>query len=424
MSHVLEDLKAFLDSSPTSWHATSQMGTRLALQDYIPLSEGEKWNLEKGKKYFVIRDGSFCAFSAPTQKPTKSVILAAHTDSPALKLKPSPEVQIENMSQLGVEVYGSPLLSSWLNRDLAIAGRVVVSDKKGNVEEKLVFLDATPLIIPQLAVHLDRDVNEKGLVLNKQDNLRPIVGLGTADQTSLTSLLRREISFHQLLSFDLFLVPIEGARFIGSEGELLASYRIDNLASVHAALTAFGMVEEPSKHTLRVAIFWDHEEVGSRSREGAGSPFYSDVLKRICLSYKMEEEECLILKNNSLCLSLDMAHALNPNYPGKHDANHQPLLGKGVVIKYNADQKYASNAVSAAVLVRLCRSLNLPLQTFVSRSDMPCGSTIGPIHAQQTGILTVDLGCPQWSMHSCREVMACQDYMDMCLLLSHLLKEE
>jgi aspartyl aminopeptidase len=426
MSHILTDFKAFLDSSPTSWHAVREIGERLAIREFQPLSEEEKWDLEPGKTYFVARGGSLCAFSLPKMHPERTLILASHTDSPALKLKPAPVFKSSNMLQLGVEVYGAPLLSSWLNRDLVIAGRVVITTDSGVLEERLVHLDDALLVIPQLAIHLDREVNEKGLHLNKQEHLCPIIGLSDGEVSALEALeklLRRSLSFHSLLSFELFLVPHEPSRLIGLENEMIASSRLDNLTGVHASLTALGLQDTPSDHTLKMAFFWDNEEIGSRSREGAASPFLTDVLQRIGYSLKLTTEESLLLKNRSLCVSIDMAHALHPNYPKKHEPHHASLMGKGIVLKYNADQKYASNALSAAVIVQACQALNLPCQSYVTRSDIPCGSTVGPIIAQAAGINTVDIGCPQLSMHSIREVMAVQDYHDMVHLLTHLLQK-
>jgi len=425
MAHILADFKTFLDTSPTSWHAVKEIGNRLALRDFTPLSEEEKWTLTPGKKYFVSHGGALCAFCLPRSTPEQAVILAAHTDSPALKLKPSPAFQKENMTQFGVEIYGGPLLNSWLNRDLLLAGKVVITQGHGVPEEKLVFIDDVRLIIPQLAIHLDREVNEKGLLLNKQEHLCPILGLTeTKDPLeALEKLLRRHLSFHRLLSFELFLVPAEEAHFAGLENEFLSSYRIDNLTGVHAALSALGMIEQPTEHLLQMALFWDHEEIGSRTKEGAASPFLNEMLQRVGYALKISSEEMLILKNRSLCVSIDMAHALHPNYSKKHDPHHAPLLGKGVVLKHNADHKYATNALSAAVVTYACEQLNLPMQRYACRSDMPCGSTVGPVVSGHTGITTVDIGCPQLSMHSAREMMACQDYLDMVRLLSHLLKE-
>lgn len=426
MSHILSDFKTFLDASPTSWHAVKEIANRLSIREFEPLNEEEKWHLELGKKYFVARGGALCAFFLPETKPQQAIILASHTDSPGLKLKPVPAYQKANMTQFGVEVYGSPLLSSWLNRDLCLAGRVVITNTMGQPEERLVFLDDALVFIPQLAIHLDREVNEKGLHLNKQDHLNPIVGLSEdlkVPLDTLEKLLCRHLSFHSLLSFELYLVPQEPAKFVGLENEMLASYRIDNLAGVHASLNAIGFLDKPPRQRLQIALFWDNEEVGSRSKEGAASPFLNNIFERIGYSLKISPEEILLIKNNSLCISIDMAHALNPNYPKKYEPHHSPLLGKGIVLKYNADQKYASNALSSAIIIQACQALNLSYQSYVCRSDLPCGSTVGPIVAQNTGINTVDIGCPQLSMHSIREVMASQDYLDMVRLLTHLLHE-
>ncbi len=426
MSDLLLDLKAFLERSPTSWHAVQQMGNRLASCDFSPLDEQEPWVLEPGKKYFVCRGGSFCAFILPYHKPIRSCLLASHTDSPGLKLKPQPGIFKQNMGLLGVETYGSPLLTSWLNRDLGLAGRVVVLNAQGTLEEKLVFLDDIGLIIPQLAIHLDREIHEKGVHLNKQDHLRPLIGLfePTPDPMQMIEwLIRRHLSFQRLISFELFLVPLEGARFIGYQNEMIAAYRIDNLVSAHAGISAMAYLREPTENLLQMALCFDHEEIGSATGTGAISPFFSDLFQRLAIALKLSSEEQLLLKNRSLCISIDMAHALHPNHPDKHDPQHQPLLGKGPVLKYNAQYKYATDALSAAPVIQACQALNLPYQSFVSRSDMPCGSTLGPLMAERLGIPTVDIGIPQLSMHSIREVIACQDYLDLCRLLTHLTEQ-
>lgn len=425
MTFLLEDLRAFLRTSPTSWHAAHEMGNRLALKSFTPLDEKKKWTLEKGGKYFIHRGGALCAFTLPEKTPERSIILGAHTDSPALKLKPNPTLVNENMISFGVEVYGGPLLSSWLNRDLGIAGRIIVMSKEGKLEEKLIFIDDAPLVIPQLAIHLDKEVNEKGVILNKQDHLAAVASLYKGDPASyLETLIRRTHTFHELISHELFLVPLEDSRYLGSEGELLASYRIDNLASCHAALVALVTSHSPQKETLQMAFFWDHEEIGSSTQEGAGSPFFIDTLHRIAFSLKMSEEELFLLKNQSLAVSIDMAQAFNPNYPLKYDNGHRPLLGKGIVIKFNANQKYVSNAQTAAHVAAACRDLNLPFQNYAARADIPSGSTIGPVFATATGIPTVDIGTSQLSMHSTREILACSDHLGLCKLLTHLLEKK
>jgi aspartyl aminopeptidase len=425
MVHILEDLKAFLDASPTSYHATSQIGNRLALKEFIPLDEEESWQVEKGGRYFVTRDGALCAFIIPSSSVKQIILLGSHTDSPALKLKPRPEHRKENLRLLGVEIYGGPLISSWLNRDLSLAGRVVVTDGSDKRVEKLIWIDDAPLCIPQLAIHLDREVNDKGLLLNKQDHLIPLAGLIKDNATFgsyLETLLRRHIQFKNLLAFDLFLTPLEPARFLGMDGELLSSYRLDNLSSCHACVTAMGLLEEtPSAHTLQMAIFWDHEEIGSKTREGAASSFLCDTLKRLRLAMRIEEEAFLKMKGRSSVISIDVAHAFHPAYEKKFDPQHLPLLGEGIVLKYNADHRYTTDAITASYITQAMHALNLKYQSYVCRNDLTSGSTIGPVVETQLGIPCVDIGLPLLSMHSIREVIACKDHLDLCALLHHLL---
>ena len=424
MADLLEDFCDFLTHSPTSWHATREMGNRLASLDFTPLFYGEKWKLEKGGRYFVIHDGSLAAFVLPKKAPEQMAIVSSHTDSPALKLKPNPFYESHNMEVLGVEIYGSPVLPSWLNRDLGIAGRVTVLQKKGEIEEHTVFFDDAPILIPLLAPHLDRQAYKKGLELNQQDHITPILGLKDeqVDLSTVEGLLRRELSFQKLLGFDLFLVPLDPPRFIGVGGEMLASYRLDNLASAHAALTGIGNIEKPLETTLPMALFWDHEEVGSETSIGAQSPFFRDIYDRICSVYSVKKEDEILIRQNSLCLSVDLTHAANPAYLKKYDPQHIPLLGEGITVKYNAGMHYTTNARSGAFMTLLADKLKLKLQRFVNRSDNPAGSTVGPLFAAQMGIETVDIGIPQLSMHAAREVISCSDHIDMCHLLSAFLQ--
>jgi len=425
MTHILEDLPHFLKESPTSWHATLEMGNRLASVDFSPLVLNETWDLEKGKKYFVIQDGSLIAFALPSEKIEKMALIATHTDSPALKLKPSPEIEKNGALYLGVEVYGSPILPSWVNRDLAISGRVIVSNKNEEVEEHFVYFDDAPLLIPLLAPHLDRESHKKGLSLNPQEHLLPIATLDE-DEVKIgyiESLLRPHLAFDKLLDFDLFLVPIEEPRFLGLSGEMLASYRIDNLASSHAALVALGNIDAAPKTSLPMGLFWDHEEVGSSTHVGALSSLFQDVYQRITDFYKVSSEEEVMIRRKSLCLSVDLTHAANANYDKKYDHKHLPLLGKGIVIKYNANMRYSTTAKSGAVVSHLCESLNLKWQKFVNRSDNSAGSTVGPLFSTKLGIETADIGCAQLSMHAAREVISCQDHIDLCALLTQFLQE-
>lgn len=420
MSEILKDLCQFLDRSPTAWHAVQEASRRLSSAKAIHLQEGEKWKLEKNKRYFVQRGGSICAFSLPKQAPEKMTILAAHTDSPALKLKPNPEIVAEPYHLLETEIYGGPLLNSWFNRDLAIAGRVVFEDKKGKCQEKLIFIEESPLFIPQLPIHLDREINEKGLMINKQDHLRPIFTLAKDKKNLLEPFLKKYVPFEEILSFDLFLVPIEKARFLGTSEEMLASYRLDNLSSAHACLAAFARA--PQNDSLQIAILWDAEEIGSKTSDGAASTFMDDVVQRIKAFYDLSTEDYIRMKTESLCVSVDVAHAYNPNHAKKYDPQHQLIPGNGIAVKYNADKKYVTDAKTAAPIISACRKSKLHYQSYASHSNFLSGSTIGPIFAHTMGIPTVDIGCAIFSMHSTREVIAVKDHLDMCQLLTALLK--
>lgn len=424
MTNLLEDFVDFLTNSPTSWHTTTEMGNRLASIDFTPLSFDSKWNLEKGKRYFVIHDGSLAAFILPENTPKQMAIVTSHTDSPALKLKPHCSYTKYNMNLLGVEVYGDPVLSTWLNRDLAITGRVIVRLKNSQIEEYNVFLDEAPVIIPTLAPHLDRNLHKQGFKINPQKDLIPFLGLHkkNIDSCAISELLKQQINFESLLEYDLFLVPIDPPRLIGNTGELLSSYRLDNLASCHSALTAIANITPPFNTTLPIALFWDHEEIGSQTSAGAHSPFFNDLYQRICNTYKIYNEDEIILRHNSQCLSVDLTHAINPAYEKNYDSYQPPLLGEGIVLKHHAGMRYTTSARSGTLISLLCKRHNLNLQHFLNRSDIPTGSTVGPIFASQTGIKTADLGIPQLSMHSAREVIACQDHLDMCTLLTAFLK--
>lgn len=417
----MQELLDFLDQSPTAWHAVEAILKKLQPFDFEILNENHPWKLKPGGRYVVTRNGStLAAFVVPQNAPIAAKLAGAHTDSPGFKLKPQAEYVKENMVMLGVEVYGSPLLSSWLNRDLGIAGRVVFKEK-GKIHEKLVDIKEHPVVIPQLAIHLDRGVNENGLILNKQDHLAALAGLDHKKKY-LESVLKEKFRYQTLLAHDLFLYPLERARFVGLNQEFIASYRIDNLGSVYAILQALLKNTKPDKDHLKLAIFWDNEEIGSETSQGAASPFVPHLMERICLSLGLGREEYMCLINQSLCLSVDQTHALHPNYPDKHEPRHMILMDKGIVIKSNAQNRYATNARSAALVADLCDRLKLPYQEFVSRNDISSGTTIGPIHSHLTGMPTVDIGYPQLSMHSCRELACIQDHVTMCTLLHEFFK--
>ena len=418
----MDELIQFLDHSPTAWHAVAESKKLLQKNGFIELLLGEKWSLEFGKKYFVAKNGSsLCAFITPLQKPKSCRIIASHTDSPSFKIKPQGEFHKDNLVMIGTEVYGAPLLNSWLNRDLGIAGRLVYMTQDQKTCETLITIDDHPLVIPQLAIHLDRHVNDNGIVLNKQTHLSAIAGtVENIEKSYLEDLISPLIEKGHLLSHDLFLYPLERASLIGLKKEFIASYRIDNLLSLHACLKAIAS-QSIEKDSLKMLVAWDNEEIGSNTAQGACSPFFSHVLEMITLNLQLTREEHLNLLQHSLCASVDLAHALHPNYPEKHDPRHQPLLNCGIVLKSNAQHRYASDAYSSSVIIKICHQEKRPLQHFVARNDMPCGSTIGPIHASLTGIPTLDIGCAQLSMHASRELCGSQDYYDMCHILTKFL---
>jgi aspartyl aminopeptidase len=380
------------------------------------LSEKEAWKLKPGQGYFVEREGALiAAFRLPRGKPKSAILLASHTDSPALKVKPEPNLLNKEIAQIGTEIYGGPLLHSWFDRDLALAGRIETD--RGT---ELLYLEESPLIIPQLAIHLDRSTPEKGLVVHKQDHLKAVLSIKGAE--TLEKLLKRYVSFETLYAFDLLLVPTEKPSRVGAQQEMIAGYRMDNLSSAYSCLEAL-VGSESRASAVQIAIFWDHEEIGSVSSTGAGSSFVDELLDRIGIGLGEERELFYQLKANSLILSVDVGHAWNPNFTDKYDPENSPRLGGGVAIKFNANRKYASDSTSAASLCKLAEKQGLKIQRAANRSDIPSGSTVGPIMSANTGIPTVDLGVPLWAMHSTREIIADSDLKDLETLLTIACKE-
>lgn len=420
---LIDKLLHFFTHSPTAFHAVEETRKQFLKAGFKELRIDEEWILKKGHPYFLCRDGAMIAFVTPTKELKEVRVLASHTDSPALKLKPRSEFVKEGMVMLGVEVYGGPLLSSWLNRDLGIAGKIFFSDKKGKLQEALVNLTTWPVTIPQLAIHLDRKVNDEGLLLNKQEHLAALASAhqGKQDPAFLLNLISTAFPIDELVGHDLLLYPLEAPRRIGKQGEFIAAYRIDSLASVHAITQALLDHPEPLPHRLKMATFWDHEEIGSGTATGAGSPLFSNLLERIGISLGGTRETYLRLIPHSLTISVDLWHAVNPNYPEKHDPQHKVELGQGVLIKTNAQKRYASDLSSMKPVLEAARKAKIPHTQIAGRNDIPSGSTIGPIQASQTGMPTVDVGIGQLSMHSTRELMRADDYISLHKFLSTLL---
>lgn len=409
------DLLDFISKCPTPWHTVSLSSKLLSKEGFKELKEEESWQgIRKEKKFFIARDGSSLAgFILPKGEIKSLKIALAHTDSPGLKLKPHPEIQSGGLYLLSSEVYGSPLLTSWLNRDLCLAGRVFVEAKGGRIESHLLHLEEHPLVIPQLAIHLDRESKEKGLSLNPQNHLLAIASLlHESHESSFMKVIESKVKA-PILSFDLFLVPLERPRLAGLNKEFISAPRFDNLGSVQAILESFKKESQDSNGVLKAFFFWNHEEVGSLSSEGAESTFFQDTLERIAESIGLTKSQLLQIYRNSYALSVDQAHATHPAFPERYELQHPVRLGEGIVLKNNSQKKYATNAFTSAIAKTLLKNEHLPFQDFVMRNDMPCGSTVGSIFAAKSGIATLDIGCPMLSMHSIRELGCMKDQLTL-----------
>jgi len=415
---VTSDLLAFLRASPTPFHAVAEGQRRLAAAGFTPLDETARWDRLASGAYYVTTSGTnLIAFVLPEER-TQFRIIGAHTDSPNLRLKPTPEYTTEGYAQLGIEVYGGVLLNSWLDRDLGLAGRVLVRDDQGAIASHLVCIDRPILRVPQLAIHLDREVNDKGLILNRQDHLAPILGLASSGSGSLTMLVAdaARVAVDRIVGSELMLFDLTPPTLGGQANEFIFSARIDNLAMCHAALTA--MIAAPKPTAISVIALFDHEEVGSASAAGAGSAVLPRILERLIGDREAFHQACA----RSSCVSADMAHAVHPNYASRHEPRHKPQLNGGPVIKVNSQQRYATTAATAAMFARLCHDEEVPVQHYANRTDLPCGSTIGPITSTQLGIATVDVGNPMLSMHSARELAGSRDPELMTRVLARYLR--
>ncbi|MEZ5493691.1 MAG: M18 family aminopeptidase [Pseudomonadales bacterium] len=413
MTHnALDNFLAFLNASPTPFHAVQQMQNKLLDAGFIALHESDSWQIQAGKRYVVTRnDSSLIAFITSQQDPALSGIrlVGAHTDSPCLKLKPEPHLQRSGYAQLGVEVYGGVLLHPWFDRDLTLAGRVSYRKNDGALATALINFSRAIACIPSLAIHLDRDVNN-GRALNAQKELPLLLHNQKTDekldirQLLLTQLLQEHpnCEAEAVLDFEICAGDTQAAAYIGLHDDFIASARLDNLLSCYAGLQALLACDglQPA-----VLVCTDHEEVGSVSCCGAQGTFLTSVLQR----WLGDNETLARSTHRSLMISADNAHGIHPNYPEKHDEKHGPLLNSGPVIKINANQRYASNAVTQAFFRNLCEQEQIPVQSFVARADMGCGSTIGPLTAAETGIKTIDIGVPTFAMHSIRELAGAKD---------------
>jgi aspartyl aminopeptidase len=421
-----QDVLAFIDASPTPYHAVREAARRLTAHGYRALDEGEPWTLKAGDKVFVTRgDTSIAAFQLGTAPVDRAGfrLMGSHTDSPNLRLKPNAPVARHGYHQLGVEIYGGVLLSTWMDRDLSLAGRVMVLDS-GRPRAHLVDFRRPLLRVPNLAIHLNRNVNTDGLKLNAQEHMVPVLGLESAGPAELRALLVNELArggvraaAGDVLGYDLCLYDTQPSSRSGAHGEFLHAPRLDNLASCHSGLSALLAMDKAAEATCGVVLY-DHEEVGSRSAQGAAGSFLRDCLERLVLGHSDGRPDAYHRAiRHSYLVSADMAHAVHPNYSALHEPRHQPLMGGGPVIKSNVNQSYATDGETWAYFVNLCREAGVTPQYFVTRTDLGCGSTIGPITAAALGIRTVDVGSPMLSMHSIRELAAVADLSAMISVL-------
>ena len=402
---VTRRLLDFLDASPSCYHAVDNLARRLEAEGYERLREVEPWTLRAGGKYYVVRgDSSLAAFRVPGGVPAGFMLAAAHSDSPTYKVREEAEVlSAGNCVRLAVEPYGGMIARSWLDRPLSVAGRLVVR-REGGIATQLVNVDRDLLVIPSVAIHLDREVNQ-GTALKANTDLLPLLGCGT-ERGRFRALLAEAagVPKEDILSTELFLYPRAAAVLLGAEGEFVASPRLDDLQCVFGCLEGFLAAKEGG--SVPVLCVFNNEEVGSSTRQGADSTFLTDVLERISTALGRDWR---LMAVNSFLVSADNAHAVHPAHPELSDGAERPVLNGGVVLKYNAGQKYTTDAVSGAVFREVCRAADVPVQRYSNRADLPGGSTLGNISSAHLSIPSVDIGLPQLAMHAAYEVAGSRD---------------
>ncbi len=417
--HV-QNLLDFIDLSPSPWHVISTIEALLAEQtpSWQRLDETAKWTVQPGGRYYVVRDDSSIVLFIQGQKPLAETgfnIIGAHTDSPGLRIKPNAASSEDGVLRLGVEVYGGPILATFTDRDLSLAGRIAYKNDQDRIVCKLIKFDQPLLRLPNLAIHMNRTVNEDGLKLQKQTEL-PLILSASAEQQLpqeyFSALLQQQagIAATRILSWDLAVYDTQKGAFWGPDSEFYAHSRLDNLASCHAALQALLDPAALLPDNTLVCAFFDHEEIGSESNKGADGSFLPDVLQRIALASATDSEDYARALAKSFMISADMAHAYQPNFPNAYDPGHKVIVNKGPVIKVNANHRYSSESLSAAMFAGWCEQAGAPYQTYSHRCDLPCGSTIGPITSAKLGIRSIDVGSPLWAMHSIRESAGVLDH--------------
>jgi aspartyl aminopeptidase len=420
-----DSLLTYLAASPTPYHAVAQAAELLDKAGFRRLSETAAWDAQPGGQY-VIRGGAMVAWYLPpgaeAARPFR--LIGSHTDSPNLRVKPVPDTGSAGWRQVAVEVYGGTLYNTWLDRDLGLAGRLTLRDG----DEILVNIDRPLLRVPQLAIHLDRSVNGEGLRLNPQMHLTPVWGLGEPVHGDLIEFVAAEYGLRQsdVLGWDLMLHDVAPPAYVGRDADMITASRLDNLMSVHASVAAMvtAVEEGLDDGPIPVLAAMDHEEAGSVSTTGALGPFLETVLERLVETRGGGVDARARAYAGSVMASSDLAHAVHPNYPERHDMGHRPRANGGPVLKVNLNQRYATDGATRAVWARACEAAGVPWQTFVSRNDQPCGTTIGPLAASRLGIAAFDVGVPALSMHSARELCGADDPWRLAAALTAFLRLE
>ena len=421
-SHA-RDLLDFIDASPSPWHAVQTMTQRLVHAGFTRLEETERWQLDPGGRYFVTRNGaSLIAFVMGEKPLTESGLrlVGAHTDSPGLRLKPNAPHAADGVSRLGVEVYGGPILASFADRDLSLAGRVGLRQGSGHVTRLLRF-DQPLVRLPNLAIHMNREVNEQGLKFNKQTELPLLLDLAGGDAAAafrhrLAQAL--DCDGADILNWEFNVYDTQPGVFWGPEQDFIADSQLDNLASCHAGLSALLAVAKPEATCL--AACFDHEEVGSTSAAGAGGSFVEDLIGRLGSVQGLDGEDRRRALARSFFVSADMAHAWHPNFPAAYEPQHRVMVNGGPVIKVNANQRYSTGLDGAARFMACCERAQVPWQQYSHRTDLGCGSTLGPLVAARLGVTSVDVGSPMWAMHSVRESAGALDPLAMTRALTQV----
>lgn len=396
----------YIDASPTCYHAVKNVEDRLLQAGFEKLSEKETYHMEAGKSYFVVRnDSSVIAFSIPEKEAKGFRIFASHSDSPCFKLKENPEVTLENSYvKFNVEKYGGMILSTWLDRPLSVAGRVVVKED-GKLVTKLVDFEENLCIIPNVAIHFNREIN-KGMEYNPQVDMQPLWSANKDDKLNTLLAKKLEVEEEQILGCDLFVYNKEKCAFIGWDHAFIGAPRIDDLGCVYGSLEGF--LTSGNSEYIKMYCLFDHEEVGSRTRQGADSDFLSSTMKRMGEALGCENKLSQMYAN-SLLISADNGHALHPNHPEKSDSGNKPVLNEGIVLKFHGNQQYTTDAYTGALVKDICKCNDIPYQTFHNRSDVPGGSTLGNISISHCSIPSADIGLPQLAMHSAYETAGAKD---------------